>query len=68
MKELKILSCGTPVRTKLGLIDGIITATCIRFNSIAYEISYFYDGEGRTLWMNEAEFTTNTKHSVIGFK
>ena len=68
MKELKILSCGTLVRTKLGLIDGIITGISIRFGAVAYEISYFCDGKGLTLWMNEAEFSTNSKHSTIGFK
>lgn len=68
MKPLKILPCGTYIRTKLGLIDGIITAACIRFDAVTYEISYFCDGEGKSLWMNEAEFTTNSKHSTIGFK
>lgn len=68
MRNMEILPCGTPVKTKLGLIEGLITAACIRFEAVTYEISYFVDGQEKTIWMNEAEFTANVKHNTIGFK
>jgi len=58
MKQIKLFPCGTHIRTTLGQIEGMITAACVRFSSVSYEIAYFYDGEQRTVWMNEAEFST----------
>ena len=45
MKQTKLYPSGTHIRTTLGQIEGMITATCIRFSSVSYEITYFYDGE-----------------------
>ena len=68
MKQIKLYPSGTHIRTTLGHIEGMITAACIRFSSISYEIAYFYDGEQRIVWMNEAEFSTSSKMVVVGFK
>jgi len=56
MKQIKLYPSGTHIRTTIGQIEGMITAACVRFSSVSYEIAYFYDGEQRTVWMNEAEF------------
>ena len=68
MKQIKLYPSGTHIRTNLGQIEGMITAACVRFSSVSYEITYFYDGEQRTVWMNEVEFLTSDKMVVIGFK
>ena len=60
--------CGISVKSKIGYVEGIITAVSIRFDNIQYEVSYFTDNEYKSAWLNESEFTTeNQKHS-IGFK
>jgi len=51
-----VYSCGTEVVTKSSKLSAIITAINIRFNKIIYEISYFYNGEYRSAWINEEEF------------
>ena len=68
MRQIKLYPSGTRVRTSIGQIEAMITAACIRFSSVSYEITYFYDGEQRTVWMNEAEFSTSGKMVVVGFK
>ncbi|MFA5433678.1 MAG: hypothetical protein WC319_12515 [Candidatus Paceibacterota bacterium] len=45
MKQIKLYPSGTHIRTTIGQIEGMITATCVRFSSVSYEITYFYDGE-----------------------
>jgi hypothetical protein len=65
---VELLPCGTMVKTKLGSISGMITASVIRFDKLQYEISYFHDGEEKTVWMNEAQFTTEANKTTIGFK
>jgi hypothetical protein len=68
MKQIKLYPSGTHIRTTIGQIEGMITATCVRFSSVSYEITYFYDGEQKIVWMNEAEFSTSSKMVVVGFK
>lgn len=68
MKQIKLYPSGTRIRTTIGQIEGMITAACIRFSSVSYEITYFSDGEQRTVWMNEAEFSTTDNIVSIGFK
>ena len=64
---LLCLPCGSIVKTKLSNIEGMITCQSIRFDKVQYEISYFNNGEQRTVWMNENEFETNIEKQVIGF-
>ena len=59
--------CGAMVKTKLSNIEGMITCQSIRFDKVQYEISYFNNGEQKTVWMNENEFETNTERKMIGF-
>jgi hypothetical protein len=70
MKTIRIYPCGTDVQIKNAAVNGTITATSIRFNSISYEISYFIGSEQKVLWMNEKEFSVepNTNKIKIGFK
>ena len=65
---MEIYSCGIEVETKIGQIIGVITCASIRFDKLTYEISYFYQGEYKTVWLNEAEFITSEKEKqVVGF-
>lgn len=65
---VKIIKHGSLALTKLGNIEGIITATCIRFNKVQYELSYFCNGEYKCIWMDESEFTVDKKTLIkVGF-
>lgn len=55
---MNLCKCGTRVKTNMGLIEGMVTAICIRFKAVTYEISYFVDGCYKSVWMNEDEFKT----------
>lgn len=65
---IKIIPCGTLIKTVYGNIEGMITCCDIRFNKIQYEISYFLNGEEQTIWMHEEQFETNKEKIKIGFK
>lgn len=66
---MQLIKCGTRIKTKLSNIEGIITAITIRFKAVAYELSYFHEGEYKTAWLNETEFDiSNCERSQIGFK
>lgn len=60
MNNLKInyYQCGTIVTICISKIEGMITGVNLRFDSISYEITYFHDGEHKTVWLREQEFTT----------
>lgn len=67
-----MISCipyGTSVTTKIGDIKCLITAICIRDNNITYEISYFNNGEYKSCWVREIEFTIadDVKRTSIGY-
>jgi hypothetical protein len=66
---MNLYKCGTHVRTNMGLIEGMVTAICIRFDAVTYEISYFTDGVQKVIWMNEDEFKTipERKRKSIGY-
>ena len=67
---MDIYTLGQPVQTKVGDIEGILTAVTIRpVGPVAYEVSYFNGGDYKSVWLSETEFTVNfeQKHS-IGFK
>lgn len=56
--KIEYYQCGTMVIISIGKTEGMITGVNIRFDSISYEITYFYDGEHKTVWLREQEFTT----------
>jgi len=67
--EMNLIKCGTEAKTKLAGMDAIVTAISIRFNRATYELSYFYNGEYKTVWLDESEFeTSKNKKCKIGFK
>jgi hypothetical protein len=67
--EMTLIKCGTKALTKMGHIEGIVTAISIRFNRAQYELSYFHNGEYKTMWMDESEFDVDINEKVtIGFK
>ena len=64
---MKIYKCGTEVELKASTLKGYISAISIRFDSIRYEIAYFWDGEIRREWLESGEFITDSKKQNIGF-
>jgi hypothetical protein len=64
--ENELFPCGTNVTMILAKIPGIITAQCIRFGYIEYEVSYFSDGIHYQVWLHESEFHT-LRSKQIGF-
>lgn len=67
---MEVFKCGTEVVTKSGKIEAIITAACIRFEKVQYELSYFLNGERKEVWLDEREFTTDSIGNKIpvGFR
>lgn len=65
---MKVYPCDTEVTMKAAGMKATITAVTIRFSAVLYECSYFYNGEFKNAWLNEAEFTTDGKKTTIGFK
>lgn len=67
--DIEVIPCGVYVTTNLGEITAIITAVLIRFGRVQYELSYTYNGEYKTMWMDECEFRPNWEEKKrIGFK
>lgn len=64
---IKVYPSGACIKAKIGNVEGMITAVCMRFAFVNYEITYFVNGEYKTVWMNENEFTTDAKRKSIGF-
>jgi hypothetical protein len=66
---MEVIKCGSMIRTKLGELSAIITAISIRFDRITYEVSYFYNGEYKCVWLSEDEFSIDVDDKQkIGFK
>lgn len=65
---IEVIPCGTDVTIKLEKIPGTITGITIKFSAVAYEVSYFFNGEFYQVWMNECLFIAgeHTKEQ-IGF-
>ena len=63
-----VIKCVTLVTTVLSNTQGFITAVTIRFDRVVYEITYWNNGEFKTVWMNEGEFETTVESMRrIGF-
>lgn len=66
---MKLIQCGTKAHISSAKIDAIITGISIRFNRSTYELSYFYNGEYKSVWLDESEFETSSSEKLkIGFK
>lgn len=64
-----VLKCGLDVTIKHSKIKAIITAISIRFDSVKYELSYTYNGDYKTIWVNENEFNIHKTSTLeIGYK
>jgi hypothetical protein len=66
---MDVIECGREAKTKLGQKDALITAVCIRYEKITYELTYFNNGKFDTVWMHETEFILKEKNTKtkIGF-
>lgn len=67
MKDVKIVSMGQRVKTKIGGIEAIITGASIRGYQM-YEISYFASGEHKSTWIYDFEFEICPDKQPAGFK
>ena len=66
---IEVVKCGTKATTKMSQIEGIVTGISIRFNRATYEISYFHNGEYKSVWLDESEFEIGEcLKGRIGFK
>ncbi len=66
---MEIIPCGTKARPKSENLEAIVTAVSIRFCRITYELSYFYNGDYKTVWLDECEFDVEKEQRLrIGFK
>jgi hypothetical protein len=63
---MDIIAGGTEAKTKLGEKDCVVTAACIRFDKVTYELTYYHNGKFETIWMNENEFIL--KNGQVYFK
>lgn len=59
---------GAKVQTKLGKIEGIVTAIFIRGKNKAYEYSYIHDGQPTSATVEEAEIEPWEELQGIGFR
>lgn len=66
---IKVYKTGIKARTNTGNVDAIITGISIRSARVTYELSYFHNGEYKSAWLEESEFTVdNTNKQKIGYK
>lgn len=67
---MEIFTCGTNVIIKNGGLKAAISSISIRYDSVLYELCYFYEGEYKYLWAKEGEFTIEKDFisQKIGFK
>jgi effector-binding domain-containing protein len=69
---MKVFRCGLNVITRNGSIKAIITGINIRYERVNYEISYFFDGIYKSVWLDQDEFHVIAKQKdvylTIGFK
>jgi len=66
-KPIKCVPCGTIVRAVYGNIEGMVTCISIRFGRVSYEVSYFNNGDSKTVWMHESEFSAVNERISVGF-
>lgn len=71
---MTILKCGAEVVIKISRLQGVITAKLTRFKDVQHEITYFQDGEHKTIWLHSEEIEkaeniiNSKKGKQIGFK
>ena len=66
---IEVIPCGTIVTTIIGGIRGMISAVCIRFEAIQYEVHYFAGEEEKSVWMTEKQFEVEDSGAKkIGFR
>jgi len=51
-----IYKCGTKVYIPALELYGYITAIEIQFNNVTYQVSYFWNGEYKQVWLFEYQF------------
>lgn len=63
---MTLIDIGTNVFLKIGKIQGMITAICIRHQGYCtYEITYTLNGEPKTTWAVPIEFDVVDSNYVI---
>lgn len=62
-----IYECGLRIIIIISGLPAMITGVNIKFDNVTYEATYYYDGEHRTVWLKEQEFTIE-EIKKIGYK
>ena len=67
--KIMVIPIGTKVTTKVGGINGIISAFFVRENSVMYNVNYANGGDIKLAELYEFEFEkSDAKKTEIGFK
>jgi hypothetical protein len=64
---VKQIQCGQMVTSKVGKINGMITAKLSRFKDTQYEVTFVVGTEHNTIWLHRQEFEPINENK-IGFK
>lgn len=68
---MEIYESGTKVLLKLANQEGVINYTTIEYDNVTYNVIYFYDGDYKSINLNEKEFeivNISDCKKKIGFK
>lgn len=66
---MEVVKCGTKAHINLSQSEATVTGISIRFGRASYELTYFHNGDVKTVWMDESEFTIgDVNKQRIGFK
>lgn len=66
---MEVVNCGAKVHINLSQAEAIVTEISIRFGRASYGLNYYHNGESKTVWCDESEFTVDDGNKIrIGFK
>jgi len=66
---MEVVKCGAKAHINLSQAEAVVTGISIRFGRASYELSYYHNGECKTVWCDESEFTVGDGNKMrIGFK
>ena len=64
----EVYPTGTKCRIEELKLDCTITSISIIDSNVKYELEYYYNGEFKTTWKREGQFTTDGQKAKLGFK
>ncbi len=68
---MKIIKSGTPVKTVVGDVKGLVIGVCIRgfgqSHTIEYQVRYFANGDQKDCWVYDFEIEIDRPNNGAGF-